>query len=172
MRKTNLTALVEAGIMTALSYLLNLITLFTMPQGGSISAGAMVPIIIMGVRRGPAWGVATGIATGIVQFILGPKFSYHPVSIILDYVLAYAVIGLIGYFGKNKLKISIGIFVVVFARFVCHVLSGVIVFASFAEGQNPWIYSIIYNGSFLIPELIITLIISLALISNKRIIEA
>jgi len=172
MRKTNLTALVEAGIMTALSYLLNLITLFQMPQGGSVSAGAMVPIIIMGIRRGPAWGVATGVATGLLQFILGKQFSLHPLSIILDYILAYAVIGLVGYFGKNKLKISIGIFVVVLARFACHVVSGAIVFYEYAGAQNPWIYSMIYNGTFLLPELIITLIITVTLTSSKQIINA
>lgn len=171
MKKHNLTALIEAGTMTALSYILNLIVLFQMPQGGSVSAGSMVPLIILGVRRGPFWGIWAGAASGLLQFILGKQFSLHPLSILLDYILAYAVIGIVGFFGKNKVNISLGIGLAVFLRFVSHVLSGAIVFYEYAGTQNPWIYSIIYNGTFLLPEFIITLVLSLLILSSKQIIN-
>lgn len=172
MRKQKLTALIEAGIMVALSYVLNLIILFQMPQGGSVSMGSMVPIIILSIRRGPKIGILAGAVTGLLQFILGKQFSIHPLSILLDYILAYAVIGIVGYFGKNKIKISAGICIAVFLRFISHVLSGAIVFYEYAGSQNPWIYSIVYNGTFLIPELIITIGISILLLSSKQIANA
>lgn len=168
MKKEKIAALVESGTMAALSYVLNLIIVFQMPQGGSISLGSMVPIIIISVRRGPYWGMATGALAGLLQFILGKQFSLHPLSIVLDYVLAYALIGVVGYFGKKRSMICFGILVSVFLRFVSHVLSGAIIFYECAGDQNPWLYSIIYNGTYLLPELVITIILSLLILSSSH----
>ena len=168
MKKEKITALVESGVMVALSYVLNLIVLFQMPQGGSVSLGSMVPIIIISARRGPYRGMATGALAGLLQFILGKQFSLHPLSIILDYVLAYALIGVVGYFGKKRINICLGILFSVFLRFVSHVLSGAIIFYEYAGEQNPWIYSIIYNGTFLLPELDISVILSLLISSSTQ----
>lgn len=169
MKKKKISTLIESGIMAALSYILNMIVLFQMPQGGSVSLGAMVPLIILSVRRGAGAGILAGAVSGLLQFILGRQFSLHPLSIFLDYIFAYALIGIVGIFGKKKLKISVGIVVAVFLRFVSHVVSGAIVFYEYAGAQNPWIYSIIYNGSFMLPELAITLVLSMLLLSSKQI---
>ena len=91
---------------------------------------------------------------------------YHPVQAVLDYPLAYASLGLVGFFSKDFLQnreiapVLKGTFLGVFARFICHVLTGVIFFGSYApEGQNVWAYSAIYNGTFLGVEFVITVII-------------
>jgi thiamine transporter len=171
MQKKNIIALVEAGVMVGLSYVLNLIVLFQMPQGGSVTLGSMVPIILISVRRGPYWGILTGVLAGLMQFILGRQYSLHPLSIILDYLLAYGIIGIVAYFGKKRVNIASGTLLAVFLRFVSHVVSGAIIFYEYAGDQNPWIYSIIYNGSFLVPELAVTLILSLLILSSSHVLN-
>lgn len=152
--------IVEAGIMIALAYALNLLTIFRMPNGGSITAGSMIPIMIFAIRWGTVPGVLTATVFGILQFILGPKWSFHPISILFDYVVAFGVLGFAGIFG-NKFKNAIaGISLAVILRLVCHIISGVVVWGSYApEGQSPLMYSIVYNSSYLIPELIISVLV-------------
>ena len=160
MKKMSTKMIVEAGIMIALAQVLSYVKVFELPQGGSITAGSMVPILIFAIRWGMGPGLLAGTVYGIVQFILGPKYSYHIVSILFDYVVAFGVLGIAGVFGKSIVGIFSGTVLAVLGRFVCHVISGVVVFASYTpEGTNPWIYSIIYNSSYLSLELIISVVI-------------
>jgi thiamine transporter len=150
--------------MIALAYLLSLIKLWQMPQGGSITAGSMIPILVFAYRWGPKNGVLAGLVYGTLQFILGPKWSFHPVSILFDYSIAFAWLGLVGIFGKGVVQSILGITLGVFLRFASHVLSGVVVFASYApEGVSPIWYSITYNGPFLAVELAISIVIMVLL---------
>ncbi len=162
-RNQNLRMLVEGALMIALAYVLSLIKIWEMPNGGSITAGSMLPILIYAYRWGGKQGVFAGVVYGLIQFLLGPKWSFHPISILGDYLVAFGALGLVGFFTKKEdtlLKASLGIAAGVFFRWVAHVISGAIVFASYApEGQNPWVYSMIYNASFLIPELAITVVL-------------
>lgn len=164
-KKWSTKMLTEAGIMLALAFILGRITIFKMPQGGSITAGQMIPLIIFGIRHGAGPGILVGAVYGVLDMIFGGSI-YHPVQAILDYPLAYASLGLVGFFSREFLETKAispvlkGSFLGVFARFICHVLTGVIFFGSYApEGQNVWAYSIIYNGTFLGVEFIITVII-------------
>ncbi|MGB3368166.1 MAG: energy-coupled thiamine transporter ThiT [Acidaminobacteraceae bacterium] len=148
--------IVEAGIMIALATALSYVKLFQMPNGGSVTAGSTVPLIIFAIRWGTAPGFLTALVFGVLQFLLGPKWSFHPVSILFDYVFAYGVVGLSGMFGKDYIKSIIGIVFAGILRIASQVISGVVVFASFApEGQNVFAYSLIYNATHLIPELIV-----------------
>ena len=152
--------LVEGGIMIALAQILSYIKIFEAPAGGSVTAGSMVPIMIFAIRWGAKKGVLVGAVYGVLQFLLGPKWSFHPVSILFDYPIAFGFIGLAGLFNKNIKGIFTGIILGVLGRFICHVISGVVVFASSAPaGQHPLLYSIGYNGSFLSLELIISVLI-------------
>jgi len=161
MKRTNARMLVEAGVMIALAQVLSYIVIYQLPQGGSVTAGSMVPIMFFAVRWGNIKGILAGAVYGILQFILGPKWSFHIISILFDYIIAFACLGLAGSFRYRGIAgILSGTFVAVLGRFICHVISGAVVFASFApEGQNPWIYSILYNGGFLLPELIVSMVI-------------
>ena len=89
--------LAEIAIFTALATALSLIVIYVMPQGGSITLASMVPIIWLALRRGPKIGIATGILYGIIQFMLLP-YAIDPVQVLLDYPLAFAVLGLAGFF--------------------------------------------------------------------------
>jgi thiamine transporter len=153
--------LVEAGIMIAFAQILSYIKVYEAPFGGSVTAGSMIPIILFSLRWGTKQGIITGIVYGILQFILGGAiFSLHILSIFLDYLIAFGVLGLAGVYRNNKYGALVGTFLAISARFISHLLSGVIVWSMYApEGMNPWVYSAIYNVTYLGPELIISLIL-------------
>ncbi|NJD01185.1 MAG: energy-coupled thiamine transporter ThiT [Ruminiclostridium sp.] len=172
MKKFNTWMLAEAGIVLALFLILNQITVLKMPMGGTITAGAMVPLLIFSFRWGGKKGIFVCAVAGIMDFIIGTKYSFHPVSLLFDYPIAYGMIGLAGFFSKKIKGMLTGTVVGIFGRFLCHVLSGVVVFASYApEGQSPLIYSILYNGTYLLPELIISFIFVTLIIKYARLPE-
>lgn len=173
MKRQNTMMLVEAGMMIALAVVLGeFVKLFKMPMGGSVTLGAMVPIFFFAYRWGGKAGILVGVVYGVLDLIIGGLYSVHPISIIFDYILAYGVLGVAGFFKKKPTWLVLGMFVGVVGRFLCHVYSGVMVFASYApEGQSPIIYSILYNGSFLLPEFLITIVLTLLVIKFVKLPE-
>ncbi|WP_227762081.1 energy-coupled thiamine transporter ThiT [Zhaonella formicivorans] len=160
MGKLSTKAMVEAGVLIALAQILSYVKIFEAPYGGSVTAGSMVPVMIYALRWGLGPGLFAGAVYGALQFILGPKYSYHILSILLDYVVAFGLLGLAGLARKNYAGAFAGVVLAVFGRFVSHVLSGVIIWASYAPpGMNPWVYSILYNGAYLLPELVISVVV-------------
>jgi len=148
--------LAEIGVVVALGAVLSLIKVYEAPYGGSVTAGSMVPVLYLAVRRGPAVGVVAGLVHGLIQFLLEP-YIFHPVQFLLDYPVAFGLLGLAGLLAARPMA---GVFLGVCGRFVAHLLSGVVFFASYApEGMNPWWYSTLYNGSYLLPELVISAVI-------------
>ena len=157
--------LVEGGLCIALSFVLGYIKLFSMPQGGSVTAGEMIPIIIFALRHGSLPGIVVGALYGFVQMLFGGSI-FHPVQAILDYPVAFGVLGLAGLFSsefektKSVVPVIKGASLGIVLRMIAHTLTGAIFFASYApEGQNSWAYSIIYNASYLVVEFAITIVI-------------
>lgn len=161
MKKINVRMLAEAGAMIALALVLHMIKIFRMPQGGSVTLGSMVPILLFGIRWGKGWGGIVGCVFGLLNFILGNESVFHPLSFILDFLVPFALVGFFaGMFNNKGIKgIFLGTFLGFLGRFISHVLSGAIVFYEYAGNQNPWIYSIVYNGTYLLPELVISFIL-------------
>lgn len=156
MKKTRI--LTECAVGVALAVLCSFIKVWEMPQGGSIAL-TMVPLFIISYRRGVGAGVLSGAVYGVVSLIFA-GVVYHPMSILLDYVLAFGVIGISGLFKKNLSGIIFGTTAGVAGRFISSLISGAVLFGSYApEGQNPWIYSLVYQTTYLLPELIICLVI-------------
>jgi len=156
--KMKVSVLAEAVAMVGLAGVLELVTFIQMPEGGRVTLAAMVPISILAFRRGPRVGILGGIAFGIVVLVEEP-FVYHPVQFLLDYPLAFGSLGLAGFFRNLRWPWlpSVGVAVGIGGRFLCHFVSGVVFFASYAPaGMNPAAYSAIYNALYLIPELIIS----------------
>ena len=152
----------EAGVAIAIAQVLSFITLFHMPQGGSIKAASLVPLMIFAYRWGGTRGIWAGVVYGVLHFLLGFKSSIHYLSIILDYLVAYGAIGVCGYFKDNMTGLVSGSIVAIALRWFASVTSGAVVFASYApQGQNPWIYSMIYNASYMIPDGILNIIVLL-----------
>ena len=89
--------LAEMAIFTALATALSTIVVYVLPQGGSITFASMVPIIWLALRRGPKVGIVTGVIYGLIQFIMLP-YAIDPIQVLLDYPLAFGVLGLAGFF--------------------------------------------------------------------------
>lgn len=161
--------LAEVAVMVALSGALYAVKIFTLPQGGSVTLASMAPIFLLALRRGPKLGIAAGVIFGLVAMVqdvyTGAEVIVYPAQVILDYPLAFGLLGTAGFFRKIPL---LGVGVGVAARFSSHFVSGVLFFASFAPaGMSPYEYSAIYNGSFLLPELVITMVIMFGLVRLK-----
>jgi len=134
-------------------------------QGGSLNF-AMVPLLIFAIYRGGlGWGVGVGLVYGTLKLIVGGNSAVNWQSVLLDYLLAYGAVGLSGIFhgklGKNgKTDVRgylFGTLVGCVARFIIHFISGVTIYAMYAEttyiGVNtpgPFIYSLVYNGFYMV----------------------
>lgn len=162
--------LTECAIMIALSCVLSVITIYTLPQGGGITAFSQVPIIVLSYRHGLKWGMFSGLVFSVFQLISGvANFSYvntiwaYIAVAMLDYLVAFTVLGLGGMFRKRiknqALSVGLGAGIVSLLRLVCHFLSGVTVWADYADGfKNVWAYSLAYNGSYMGVETAITVL--------------
>jgi thiamine transporter len=156
--------LAEIVVFVSLATILSYIKIFSLPQGGSVTAGSMVPILWLALRRGPKVGLFAAVLYGVVQFAIDP-YVFHPVQVLLDYPVAFGFLGVAGFFQK---RFYIGVTLGIFGRFFAHFLSGIIFFASFApEGMNPALYSAIYNGGYLAVELLISVYIIYLLKASK-----
>lgn len=141
----------------ALATVLFYFKIYTFPAGGEITFGSMTPILLLALRRGVRVGVVGGVVFSFIVLALEP-FVYNPAQFLLDYPLAFGALGLAGIFRGRGLGGAVaGVFVGITGRFTCHFLSGIIFFASSApSGESPALYSAIYNGSYLLPELAIS----------------
>ncbi|MDO5725790.1 MAG: energy-coupled thiamine transporter ThiT [Tissierellia bacterium] len=161
--KNNTKMLAVGGIMIALSMVLSFIKIYRMPQGGSVTAASMVPVIMFSLVYGAKPGLFAALIYGVLKFISGGGISIHPMSILLDYILAFGSLGLAGIVTrgeKSLTKAIIGTILAVFMRFLFLYIAGVIVWGSYApEGIPAWLHSLTYNASYMIPELIVTLVV-------------
>lgn len=152
--------LAEVIVLIALAGVLYAIPFFQLPQGGRVTLASMVPIFIVAFRRGPKVGIIAGIVFGFVATVLDSMTGIAPINPIqwtLDYPLAFGALGIAGFFRKSAI---IGVVVGVAGRFVCHFISGLVFFATYAPaGEAPAAYSALYNGSFLSIELVMSVII-------------
>lgn len=176
MRDTKVKVLVEIALSVALSIVLGLwqIALPVNINGGSISL-AMLPVIVVALRRGALAGAVAGGLYGSLDLILGKAYILHWAQVLLDYPLPYLLLGLVvGLFSMLYLKrvadekrghaiaIAAGAITLgVLSRYVAHVLSGAIFFAEYAEGLNPWVYSLVYNVTYMLPSFIVCLLAAL-----------
>ena len=155
--------LTEVAVMVALAYVLNLIKIFHLPQGGSVTLGSMIPILLIAFRHGLSMGASAGVVFGLVQLAF-EGYIYHPVQVLLDYPIAFCVLGLAALFKKQPI---LGVVVGMAGRFLAHFISGFVFFGIYAPpGWNPIVYSAVYNGSYIIPEMIISIIFIYLLIQR------
>jgi thiamine transporter len=200
--KNRTQALTVGAIMIAFSVSISAICaaipFLNLPFGGGFTIASMLPIILVAYMYGTKWGILTAFAYSIMQMLLGfntisafflPGDSqmlwWRAILVILiDYILAYTVLGFGGIFrnrfGKTKALVLGSVFAI-FLRYVAHIVSGAIFFGAWAEwfftqeGFPEWgqkileafsgdalatVYSIIYNGTYMIPEIIITAIVA------------
>lgn len=166
----------ESAIMLALGTALSLIAFAPWPAGGSITVFSMLPVLIIAYRYGMKWGFLVGGIYGLIQMILGMSALSYATNalaavciILFDYIVAFGVLGFGGLFRKVKLQpvgFTLGVIVACVLRFLCHFLTGITVWADYADGIWPVvIYSLTYNGSYMLPELVITAAVGAVLMS-------
>ena len=167
--------MVEGALMIAMATVLSMIQIFQMPFGGGVTLFSMLPLVVMSFRHGTKWGLLTAFVHSVLQLMMGfSNVGYCPTlisqigCILLDYILAYTALGLADMIGKpfkNRLVgVSVGAGAVCLIRFVCSWLSGILLWGSYqsyydwAAGMPTWLYSLIYNGNYMLPETVLTII--------------
>ena len=195
--------LVLAGVMIAMGTALGFVKPFELPYGGAITLCSMLPVMFFSYRCGLKWGLSAGLVFSVLQLLFGldalKGISAMMVvgSIFLDYILAFTVLGLAGMF-RGKIKndaaaFTLGSFVSMMLRYFCSFLSGWVLWASFnvtADMQGfiatffpalgnlsgtalAVVYSLVYNGSYMIPEIILTCVVGFLLVqfAGKQILD-
>ncbi len=166
-RMTTRTLLV-AALMLALMFLLYQLRIYHFPQGGAVTLGAMVPLLLLSYRYGPGVGALAGFLYGLLHMMQDP-FILHPIQVLFDYPLPFVAIGLAGAL-PNHLVVSTAL--AFLGKFLCHFVSGLVFFSSYApEGMSPVLYSLTVNASLMIPECLICCLI-LKLLPVRRLLSA
>lgn len=184
MKRNSTKILVDGALMLALAIVLSLITPFQrlLPFGGSITLVSMLPLCVYSIKYGIGRGMGVSFLYAVFQFIQGTVrdglFGWGLTAgmltacILFDYLIAYTVIGLAGIFRKKGLGGWItGVSAAMLLRFASHVISGVYVFAATGKiwddldfiAENKYIYSIVYNGAYMVPEIILTVLMTVIL---------
>ena len=184
MRHTKTRALCECAILLALSVVLSFIQIYKLPWGGSVTLFSMLPLCLISFKHGIKWGLGTAFCYSWFQILQGGVFGWglNPTMLIgslaLDYILAFTVIGLAGVLRRYRFKGMIaGVVLVSALRFLSHFLSGVILWANLEQfvafGQTwvnrPVLYSLVYNGSYMLPELALTVVGAVVLLKIPQI---
>jgi len=170
-RRSQTRILVECALCVAIACVLSEIK-FELPYGGSITAFSMVPILLAAFRNGTKWGVLTSFVYSLVQLFLGFKnvlycktLGAQTLCILFDYVVAFTVLGLAlalaTPFGgaKSRFSVGAGSALAILLRFVCHFISGMLIWGEYApEGTPVWLYSLSYNVFYMLPELILAVV--------------
>ena len=161
MKKTTLYALTETACLVALAVVLSWFKISTGGLGGSIDF-VMIPLFVICYRRGFLYGIAGGLVFGFIKCLIGGGIGYGLVSILLDYVLAYAAVGTAGFFKKP----IAGTAVATGVRFLIHFISGVTIYAITASETvygittaSPFIYSVVYNAPYVLVNGIVCAVI-------------
>ena len=148
-----------SALLVALSIILNQLVIFRMPQGGSITAFSMVPIVLCAYFFGVRKGVMAGMCVGLIDLIFNP-YVIHPIQLLLDYPLAFGALAFGGLFASGKYGLIKCYVFGVICRYICAVLSGVIFFGAYApEGFSALTWSLWYNLTYLAVEGFISVIL-------------
>lgn len=179
--------LTESAIMVALATVLSMLKIWEAPYGGSVTILSMAPIIILSMRRGVKVGLFAGFAHSLIQLLLGlGTVAYVPtpmgivVCVLTDYILPFTLLGLGGIFRDVKftkntttnlfIAAALGALLVTVLRFACHIVSGAVIWYALdlewyaddptyiVHKYGPWMFSAIYNGGYMIPEIITTVV--------------
>ncbi|HZK88165.1 MAG TPA: energy-coupled thiamine transporter ThiT, partial [Anaerovoracaceae bacterium] len=129
------------------------------PQGGSVTAFSMLPIVICAIFYGLRRGLMAGMCVGLIDLIFNP-YVIHPIQMILDYPLAFGALAFSALFFTKKFGIIPAYLFGVTCRYFCAVLSGIVFFGQYApEGFNAVTWSIWYNLTYLGAEAVLTTLV-------------
>ena len=148
--------LINVALMLALTIVLHQLRIFHMPQGGSVTLGAMVPLLFLTYRYGAGIGCLAGFVYGMIN-LMQDAFIVHPLQVLFDYPLPYMALAIAA---AVPGRIYLGAALAFAARFLCHYISGVVFFGSYAPPDtSPYLYSLVFNATYLVPEAVICLLL-------------
>ena len=163
-------ALTEGAILVALAFVLSFVKLYELPNGGSLTP-AMFPVLLYSLRWGLGRGLGAGFVFGLLQLIFDGAYAWGWQSMILDYLLAFAPLGLAGLFRGKAWGIFPGTVLGCAGRFAIHYISGITIYKiieptsvpGLGTYDNPHLYSLVYNGSYMIPNMLLALLLAAVL---------
>ena len=173
MKKNSIQALCVSAILLAMSIGLSFVKIWTLPLGGSVTLLSMLPLCFVSIKYGLGWGLGAAFCYSWFQILQDPPFGWGLsigmllASLALDYIVAFTAIGLAGAFRRHgTVGMVLGVVMAVVLRFLSHFLSGVLLWANFKQFEffghsfegRPVLYSLVYNGSYMLPELVMTVI--------------
>ena len=185
-RRMSIYALCQCAIFIALSTILSFLPVYEMPMGGTVTLASMLPILFIGVKFGMKWGMGSSLIYALIQLmqalIKGNVFVYCVgagaviVCVLFDYLIPFTVLGLSFIASPKKgekfstVKTLIVFGILIFIRFLCHFITGMVIWDQWApEGMGAFVYSLVYNGSYMLPELVLTLAVTAFLLASKQI---
>ena len=152
-------SLTVSAVLMALAFTVNNFPIFKMPQGGSVTLCSMLLLYLIGYFLGVRIGIFAGIAFGLLDLLIDPS-AYYPIQVLLDYPIAFALIGTGAFLRDRKSGLYTGYVLGMLGRFVCSFLSGVIFFGEYApEGYSSIGWSLWYNVTYLGVETALTLVV-------------
>ena len=213
--QTKTKRLTESAMLIAVAIVLELVSKMFIPEmpfGGQVTLVSMLPIVLISYRHGVRWGLVAGLGYALIEMLIGAKTvaaAFQPgyfgdgtmlfkalIMCALDYLAAFTALGLGGAF-RNRIEKSgaalcCGSILALSVRYVCHIASGYILFAGWAEwfftqegfpawgaslveslspGMLGFVYSLVYNGMYMVPEILLTAVVSVILSRNKSIVR-
>lgn len=180
-QKNNIKKIALCGVMIALGTVLSLFKPYEPPLGGGVTILSMVPVTFLSCMLGLKWGFGAAFAYSLIQLFIsfGEVMSWGltagavVATFLLDYILAYTVLGFSGILSKKGIwGIVAGVAIATFLRFLCHFATGVYIFDIWMpeEWSNVWVYSLCYNGGYMLPEIVLTCV-GTALLCRSRAIK-
>ncbi len=176
--------LTTTAILLSLGTVLSLIKIWEMPLGGSVTLLSMLPVCLISIMYGPVWAIAPCVLYGAIQMMLSQVFGWGltPVMligcIVFDYLLAFGVLCISGIFRKKGAPgIAGGIALACVVRFASHFISGYVIFKNLEQFElfgslftnKPILYSVCYNGFFMLPELLMTTVAAFLIFKSNAV---
>ncbi len=172
MKDLKLRALCESAILTALALVLSYLEIPIGVSfggfGGSLSL-VMIPLVLCAIRWGIGWGLGAGLAFGTLKYFFSSGWALNWESMLLDYSIAYMMLGLAGLLYRRSKAAWLAALIGCLARFAVHFVSGVTIYAEYVspifgwDGSSSIVYSILYNGSYMLPNTILSVVAILLL---------
>ena len=181
-KRSPILTVVEGGVCIALSIALSYLKIPIGMEfggfGGSIDL-VMIPLIIFAMRSNAGWGIGAGLIFGTLKYFFAGGAAVNWVSMIFDYSVAYAMVGLAGVFHRHFKLLPLAALLGCLGRFAIHFLSGITVYAQYlpeefmgVEKPSVALYSLLYNGTYMLPNTIIAVVVCILLLAMPRILKS
>ena len=181
-KRSPILTVVEGGVCIALSIALSYLKIPIGMEfggfGGSIDL-VMIPLIIFAMRSNAGWGIGAGLVFGTLKYFFAGGAAANWVSMIFDYSVAYAMVGLAGVFHRHFKLLPLAALLGCLGRFAIHFLSGITVYAQYlpeefmgVEKPSVALYSLLYNGTYMLPNTIIAVVVCVLLLAMPRILKS